>query len=91
MRVNISAILFGREDNLVKRLLRETQLGVNEEAHEVLPERSSFGGLEGRGQANRPFEQIELGTACGKLFRCSTMVILDPGDSDILVGQEGKA
>ena len=35
--------------------------------------------------------QIELGTACGKLFRCSTMVILDPGDSDILVGHEGKA
>lgn len=28
--------------------------------------------------------QIELGTACGKLFRCSTMVVLDAGDSDIL-------
>ena len=28
--------------------------------------------------------QIELGTACGKLFRCSTMAILDAGDSDIL-------
>ncbi|RFU30753.1 hypothetical protein B7463_g5577, partial [Scytalidium lignicola] len=27
---------------------------------------------------------IELGTACGKLFRCSTMVVLDGGDSDIL-------
>ncbi|KAK7513154.1 50S ribosomal protein L30e-like protein [Phyllosticta capitalensis] len=27
---------------------------------------------------------IELGTACGKLFRCSTMAILDAGDSDIL-------
>ncbi|RFU36201.1 hypothetical protein B7463_g23, partial [Scytalidium lignicola] len=27
---------------------------------------------------------IELGTACGKLFRCSTMVVLDAGDSDIL-------
>ncbi|KAJ5628621.1 60S ribosomal protein [Penicillium odoratum] len=27
---------------------------------------------------------IELGTACGKLFRCSTMTILDAGDSDIL-------
>ncbi|KAF3939371.1 hypothetical protein ABW19_dt0207640 [Dactylella cylindrospora] len=27
---------------------------------------------------------IELGTACGKLFRCSTMAILDQGDSDIL-------
>merc|ERR1712137_943538 len=29
---------------------------------------------------------IELGTACGKLFRCSTMSILDAGDSDILSG-----
>lgn len=28
--------------------------------------------------------QIELGTACGKMFRCGTMVVLDPGDSDIL-------
>ncbi|KFY07961.1 hypothetical protein V492_06685 [Pseudogymnoascus sp. VKM F-4246] len=27
---------------------------------------------------------IDLGTACGKLFRCSTMVVLDAGDSDIL-------
>ncbi|ETI27964.1 60S ribosomal protein L30 [Cladophialophora carrionii CBS 160.54] len=27
---------------------------------------------------------IELGTAAGKLYRCSTMAILDPGDSDIL-------
>ncbi|KAF2227817.1 cytosolic large ribosomal subunit protein L30 [Elsinoe ampelina] len=27
---------------------------------------------------------IELGTACGKLYRCSTMAILDAGDSDIL-------
>jgi hypothetical protein len=31
--------------------------------------------------------QIELGTACGKLFRCSTMAVLDAGDSDILSGQ----
>ncbi|EAW06417.1 60S ribosomal protein eL30 [Aspergillus clavatus NRRL 1] len=30
---------------------------------------------------------IELGTACGKLFRCSTMAILDAGDSDILSSQ----
>lgn len=30
--------------------------------------------------------QIELGTACGKLFRCSTMAVLDAGDSDILSG-----
>ncbi|KAK2807309.1 60S ribosomal protein L30 [Emmonsiellopsis sp. PD_5] len=29
---------------------------------------------------------IELGTACGKLFRCSTMAVLDAGDSDILTG-----
>ncbi|QDS71581.1 60S ribosomal protein L30 [Venturia effusa] len=27
---------------------------------------------------------IELGTACGKLFRCSTLAIIDAGDSDIL-------
>ncbi|KAK8116270.1 ribosomal protein L30- cytosolic [Apiospora sp. TS-2023a] len=31
---------------------------------------------------------IELGTACGKLFRCSTMAILDAGDSDILADQQ---
>jgi large subunit ribosomal protein L30e len=31
---------------------------------------------------------IELGTACGKLFRCSTMSILDAGDSDILSDQQ---
>lgn len=30
---------------------------------------------------------IELGTACGKMFRCSTMAVLDPGDSDILADQ----
>ena len=27
---------------------------------------------------------ISLGTACGKYHRCSTMAILDAGDSDIL-------
>lgn len=32
--------------------------------------------------------QIELGTACGKLFRCSTMAVLDAGDSDILTGTQ---
>lgn len=32
--------------------------------------------------------QIELGTACGKLFRCGTMAILDAGDSDILSDQQ---
>ncbi|KAI0134743.1 50S ribosomal protein L30e-like protein [Xylariales sp. AK1849] len=31
---------------------------------------------------------IELGTACGKLFRCSTMSVLDAGDSDILSDQQ---
>ncbi|KAF8851530.1 putative 60S ribosomal protein L30 [Acephala macrosclerotiorum] len=30
---------------------------------------------------------LELGTACGKLYRCSTMAVLDAGDSDILTGQ----
>jgi large subunit ribosomal protein L30e len=32
--------------------------------------------------------QIELGTALGKLYRCSTMAILDAGDSDILSEQQ---
>lgn len=27
---------------------------------------------------------LELGTACGKLFAVSSMIISDPGDSDIL-------
>jgi large subunit ribosomal protein L30e len=27
---------------------------------------------------------IDLGTACGKYFRVSTLVITDPGDSDII-------
>jgi hypothetical protein len=31
--------------------------------------------------------QIELGTACGKLFRCSTIAVLDEGDSDLLSGE----
>eukprot|EP00612_Vaucheria_litorea_P003138 CAMPEP_0171463422 /NCGR_PEP_ID=MMETSP0945-20130129/7101_1 /TAXON_ID=109269 /ORGANISM="Vaucheria litorea, Strain CCMP2940" /LENGTH=109 /DNA_ID=CAMNT_0011990215 /DNA_START=8 /DNA_END=337 /DNA_ORIENTATION=- len=26
----------------------------------------------------------DLGTACGKLFRCSTMAVTNPGDSDII-------
>lgn len=29
---------------------------------------------------------IELGTACGKLFRVSMLSITDPGDSDIIRG-----
>lgn len=27
---------------------------------------------------------IELGTACGKYFRVSTLSVTDPGDSDII-------
>lgn len=34
--------------------------------------------------------QIELGTACGKLYKCSTMAVLDAGDSDILSGQTAQ-
>ncbi|TDZ47677.1 60S ribosomal protein L30 [Colletotrichum trifolii] len=30
---------------------------------------------------------IEMGTACGRLFRCGVMVVLDAGDSDILADQ----
>ncbi|QPG74412.1 60S ribosomal protein L30 [Brettanomyces nanus] len=30
----------------------------------------------------------ELGTACGKLFRVSTLAVLDAGDSDILSAVE---
>ncbi|KAJ5182679.1 hypothetical protein N7492_000295 [Penicillium capsulatum] len=31
---------------------------------------------------------IALGTACGKLYRCSAMAVLDLGDSDILTHDE---
>ncbi|KAI1336331.1 cytosolic large ribosomal subunit protein L30 [Xylariaceae sp. FL0016] len=31
---------------------------------------------------------IELGTACGKMFMCSTMAVIDAGDSDILSDQQ---
>ncbi|CRK25545.1 hypothetical protein BN1723_018256 [Verticillium longisporum] len=31
---------------------------------------------------------IELGTACGKLFRVGVMAITDAGDSDILADQQ---
>lgn len=31
-----------------------------------------------------PGNNVSLGTACGKYHRCSTMAILDAGDSDIL-------
>ena len=29
-------------------------------------------------------DNVELGTACGKYFRVSTLSITDPGDSDII-------
>ncbi|KAK9415618.1 putative 60S ribosomal protein L30 [Seiridium cardinale] len=45
-----------------------------------------FGGH--KQSANFTLLQIELGTACGKLFRCSTMAVLDAGDSDILADQQ---
>ena len=31
---------------------------------------------------------IALGTACGKMFRCSVLSIVDPGDSDIVKSVE---
>jgi ribosomal protein L30E len=43
--------------------------------------------LEGILLLTFPVSQIELGTACGKLFRCSSMAVLEAGDSDILSGQ----
>ena len=46
---------------------------------------TDFGGFP---RANFCPLKIELGTACGKLFRCSTMAILDAGDSDILSDQQ---
>jgi large subunit ribosomal protein L30e len=32
---------------------------------------------------------IDLGTACGKYFRCSVLAVTDPGDSDIIRTTEG--
>merc|ERR1739848_176543 len=34
---------------------------------------------------------IELGTACGKYFKCCTLSITDPGDSDIIRSMPGAA
>lgn len=31
-----------------------------------------------------PGNNVDLGTACGKYFRCSAMSITDQGDSDII-------
>ena len=73
------------------RFNAQTRLEFNEEAREEAIDFSSFGGFGERGQADGLMLHIELGTACGKLFRCSTMVILDSGDSDILVGHQSKA
>ena len=33
-------------------------------------------------------DNTDLGTACGKLFNCSVLSILDAGDSDILTSTE---
>lgn len=33
-------------------------------------------------------DNTELGTACGKLFNCSVVTIMDGGDSDILSAKE---
>jgi large subunit ribosomal protein L30e len=32
-------------------------------------------------------DNVELGTACGKYFRVSSLSITDPGDSDIIKAQ----
>ncbi|KAI1608987.1 50S ribosomal protein L30e-like protein, partial [Exophiala viscosa] len=32
-------------------------------------------------------DNTQLGTACGKLYRCSVVTIIDAGDSDILGNQ----
>lgn len=53
------------------------------EALNAYPEKKLHGGFGGI--ITDPL-QIELGTACGKLYRCSTMAVLDAGDSDILSG-----
>ena len=33
------------------------------------------------------YQKIQLGTACGKLYRCSVVTVIDAGDSDILGNQ----
>jgi len=50
----------------------------------IAQRRSLDTGFGGSTLADQLLLQIELGTACGKLFRCSTMAIIDAGDSDIL-------
>jgi large subunit ribosomal protein L30e len=36
-----------------------------------------------------PTDNVELGTACGKLHRVCVLAITDPGDSDILKATPG--
>lgn len=36
-------------------------------------------------------DNVDLGTACGKYFRVSSLSITDPGDSDIIRTQEPQA
>merc|ERR1712066_1160892 len=38
-----------------------------------------------------PGDNNELGTTCGKYFRCGVMSIIDPGDSDIIRSLPGQA
>lgn len=41
------------------------------------------------GVHNYTGSNIELGTACGKFFRVSSLSITDPGDSDIIKTMPG--
>ena len=34
---------------------------------------------------------VDLGTACGKYFRCGVLSVIDPGDSDIVRTQEEES
>jgi large subunit ribosomal protein L30e len=36
-------------------------------------------------------DNVALGTACGKLYNCSVLTILDGGDSDILTAGAQQA
>lgn len=38
-----------------------------------------------------PGTNNDLGTTCGKYFRCGVMSIMDPGDSDIIRSLPGQA
>ena len=56
--------------------------------HAVYPEKKPLGALEGKAIELTLTHQIDLGNACGKTFRTSTMAILDAGDSDILSAEQ---